>query len=37
MRKLLIVFAIIISIIGINCVYAANTNQEEIISEETKS
>ena len=37
MRKVLIVFAIIISIIGINCVYAANTNQEEIISEETKS
>ena len=37
MRKLLIVFAIIIIIIGINCVYAANTNQEEIISEETKS
>lgn len=37
MRKLLIVFAIIISIIGINCVYAANTNQKEIISEETKS
>lgn len=37
MRKLLIFFAIIISIIGINCVYAANTNQEEIISEETKS
>ena len=37
MRKLLIVFAIIISIIGINCVYAANTNQEEIMSEETKS
>ena len=37
MRKLLIVFAIIIRIIGINCVYAANTNQEEIISEETKS
>ena len=37
MRKLLIVFAIIISIIGINCVYATNTNQEEIISEETKS
>lgn len=37
MRKLLIVFVIIISIIGINCVYAANTNQEEIISEETKS
>ena len=37
MRKLLIVFAIIISIISINCVYAANTNQEEIISEETKS
>lgn len=37
MRKLFIVLAIIISIIGINCVYATNTNQEEIISEETKS
>ena len=38
MRKVLIVFAIIISIMGINCVYAANTNVEgEIISEETKS
>ena len=38
MRKLLMVFAIIIIIIGINCVYAANTNVNgEIISEETKS
>ena len=38
MRKILIVFAIIISIMGINCVYAANTNAgSEIISEETKS
>ena len=38
MRKVLIVFAIIISIIGINSVYAANTTVEnEIISEETKS
>ena len=38
MRKVLIVFAIIISIIGINSVYAANTTVEnEIISQETKS
>ncbi len=38
MRKILIVFAIIISIMCINCVYAANTNNSgEIISEETKS
>ena len=38
MRKVLIVFAIIISIMGINCAYAANTNVgNEIISEETKS
>ena len=38
MRKLLIFFAIIISIIGINSVYAANTTVEnEIISQETKS
>ena len=35
MRKLLMVFAIIIIIIGINCVYAANTNVNgEIISED---
>ncbi len=38
MRKVLIVFAIIIGIISINYVYAANTTVEnEIISEETKS
>lgn len=38
MRKVLIVFAIIITIIGINSVYAANTTVEnEIISQETKS
>ena len=38
MRKVLIVFAIMLSIIGINYVYAANTNVSgEIISEETKS
>ena len=38
MKKVLIVFAIILSIIGINYVYAANTNVKgEIISEETKS
>ena len=38
MRKVLIVFAIIISIIGINSVYATNTTVEnEIISQETKS
>ena len=38
MRKVLIVFAIIISIIGINSVYAANTTVEnEIRSQETKS
>ena len=38
MRKVLIVFAIIIGIISINYVYAANTTIEnEIISEETKS
>ena len=38
MKKVLIVFAIVLSIIGINYVYAANTNVEgEIISEETKS
>ena len=38
MKKVLISFAIILSIIGINYVYAANTNVEgEIISEETKS
>ena len=38
MKKVLIVFAIILSIIGINYVCAANTNVEgEIISEETKS
>ena len=38
MRKVLIVSAIIISIIGINSVYAANTTVEnEIISQETKS
>ena len=38
MKKVLIVFAIMLSIIGINYVYAANTNVEgEIISEETKS
>lgn len=38
MRKAAIVFFIIISIIGINTVYATNANIEnEIISEETKS
>ena len=38
MKKVLISFAIILSIIGINYAYAANTNVEgEIISEETKS
>ena len=38
MRKVLIVFAIIIGIISINYVYAANTTVEnEIISQETKS
>ena len=38
MTKVLIVFAIMLSIIGINYVYAANTNVSgEIISEETKS
>lgn len=38
MKKVLIVFAIMLSIIGINYVYAANTNVSgEIISEETKS
>ena len=38
MKKVLTVFAIILSIICINYVYAANTNVEgEIISEETKS
>ena len=38
MRRILMVFAIIICIMGINCVYAANTNiGSEIISEETKS
>ena len=38
MRKVLIVFSIIISIIGITSVYAANTTVEnEIISQETKS
>ena len=38
MKKVLIVFAIMLSIIGINYVYAANTNvSREIISEETKS
>ena len=38
MRKVLIVFAIIISIIGINSVYAANTTVKmKIISQETKS
>ena len=37
MRKLFIVLAIIISIIGINCVYVTAHNQKEIISEETKS
>ena len=38
MRKALIVFFIIVSIIGINSVYAANTTVEnEIISNETKS
>lgn len=38
MKKVLISFAIILSIIGINYVSAANTNVEgEIISEETKS
>jgi hypothetical protein len=38
MRKALIVFFIIVSIIGINSVYAANTTVEnEIISSETKS
>ena len=37
MKKVLIAFAIIIFIIGINCVYATNNNAEgEIISEETK-
>ena len=38
MRKAIIVFFIIVSIIGINSVYAANTTVEnEIISNETKS
>ena len=38
MKKVLIVFVIMLSIIGINYVYAANTNVSgEIISEETKS
>lgn len=38
MKKLLLSFAIILSIIGINCVYATNTNvTNEIISEQTKS
>lgn len=38
MKKLFIVFSVILSIIGINYVCAANTSVEgEIISEETKS
>ena len=38
MRKAIIVFFIIVSIIGINSVYAANTTVEnEIISNQTKS
>ena len=38
MKKILTAFAVIMCIICINCVYAANTNVgNEIISEETKS
>lgn len=38
MKKVLTAFAVIMCIICINCVYAANTNVgNEIISEETKS